>query len=116
MRKHRDQRGAGWVVGLIVILLLSTVGGAWMVATSYSSAARKLSATADLVALAAATNRSCQDAKAISTKNRVKLVECSVDVGANGYVARVIVSAKMSWKLPGLPKELRSVAEAGVVD
>ncbi len=116
MKVRHDQRGAGWVVGLIVILLLTTVGGAWMVVTSYSSTARKLSATADLVALAAATNRSCRDAKAVAAKNRVALVECSVQTGANGYVARVKVSAKMSWKLPGLPKDLRSVAEAGVVD
>ncbi len=116
MKARHDQRGAGWVVGLLVILLLSTVGGAWMVVTSYSSTARKLSATADLVALAAATNRSCRDAKTIAAKNKVSLVECSVQTGANGYVARVKVGAKMSWKLPGLPKDLQSAAEAGVVD
>ncbi len=116
MKFCHDQRGAGWVVSLIVILLLTTVGGAWMVVTSYSSAARKLSATGDLVALAAATNRSCRDARAVAAKNGVRLLECSVQTGANGYVARVKIGAKMSWKLPGLPKDLQSVAEAGVVD
>jgi len=97
------------IVGAFLALAAITFGG-------FSTAQRKLSGAADLVALSGATEYAaardpCQEAGTIAQENSVTLADCSVVGDALDFVVTVTVTTSVGW--PGFSYTLEATAHAG---
>lgn len=117
-----DQREAGSASVLIaaamgVVVLL---GSAALIVTGYSVAFQRARASADLVALSAATTRgsggdACSSAARIARQNFTRLISCTQVGDADDYVVSVEVEVALLARVPGLPTAVTARAHAGAL-
>lgn len=97
----RDERGAGTVLVIGVVLMLAALGLVGVVIGGYSTAQHATSGAADLVALSAAAayrdgGDACAAAAAIAADNTVEVTGCTVAGDAFDYAVAVTVRRKLS--------------------
>ncbi|PZF79839.1 Rv3654c family TadE-like protein [Jiangella anatolica] len=111
---HRDERGAGTVFVLSIVLVILVAAQAVAVLAAGQSARRQAAAAADLAAIAAAQRLAlgsgdpCADAGQIAGANGAVLRACVID----GVEVEVQVRVEMRSALPWLPAQDRR-ARAG---
>lgn len=107
----RDESGAAVVVATALIMVLGLVAVIGVGVGGLFAAHRRVSAAADLAALAAATARErgqkpCAAAASIASRNGAGLVDCAVDAEA----VEVVVESEVPGPGPGT---VRARARAG---
>lgn len=108
MTWHAEERGSATVLGVAIVLVLVSMlmllssAGAWLLAHA------RASSVADVAALAAARQGSCEAARVATALNRARLQECSWQ----GTDVMVVVAMQVT--APALPHaEVQAAARAG---
>ncbi len=114
------QRGMGTMLVMAVVLVLMMLSGAIGAGGKYLIAGHRAQAAADLAALAGAQSYGtggdgCGLAKAYGRKNHHTVSRCRVVGDASDFVLTVKVNASASVNVPGLPRKVTAVADAGPV-
>jgi secretion/DNA translocation related TadE-like protein len=95
----RDDRGAGTVLVIVAMLLLTVATGVALAFVRIATAHARASGAADLAALAAARSGDCEQARRVADANDAVLVSCV----AQGTDYQVVVAAGV----PLMGRELR---------
>lgn len=114
---RRDERGAGTVLVIGVVLMLAALALVGVMVSGYSTAQHATSGAADLVALSAAAayrdgGDACAAAAAIATDNQVEVTGCTVAGDAIDYAVAVTVRRQLSGPV-GWPITVSAGAVAG---
>jgi hypothetical protein len=109
----------------LLILALSIIALAGLIATGYVLTQHRARAAADMAALAGAQTavrpgatsaEACAAAVEAASAHKARVDECTM-VGFNGLAAvSVIVAVTVPWTVVGLPSEMTAAAAAGNYD
>ena len=119
-RGGRDERGAGTVLMVAVMLITAMVAFVAACLLAWFGHAHRVRAAADLAALAAADafgsgRDACTAARAAATSNGVTLTACAVDSNGTDFVVRVTVRTDARPRLTFGPAQFTQSSEAGNV-
>jgi secretion/DNA translocation related TadE-like protein len=101
MRRASSETGSATIVVLAAVALIATLTGVVYAATEFSSTRARVSAAADLAALAAADSsligEGCAAARSVAARNDAHLTSCEI----HGFDAIVAVESRprglMAW-------------------
>ena len=113
----RDERGSG--IAVLAVAIAVGVLAAWsaLVLVSYVEASHRARSAADLAAVGAAEAAwsgaaGCSVARTVATANGGELVDCQIDPGTQGLIAKVVVQTQPRYVVPGFPARLAETAQA----
>lgn len=119
-RPHPDERGAGTVLAVLVVMVLASalLVGLW--AAGWAASRQRAAQAADLAALAGARAQvsgrdTCRAAAEIARRNRASLVSCRIEGGVRDVVVRVAVETDLVPTVAGRPRRVQVSAVAGTV-
>ena len=115
---RRDERGAGTVLALVIIMLVIVAAGVAACGASWVRCAHQARSTADLAALAGAQaladgGDGCAVARRTVAQNGARLADCEAQTSGDQLLVRVTVTVTAVPHLPGGPDHFQDIATAG---